>query len=427
MRRLLFLAAAALVALALAAPASAAPTVRYGIMDDAWLEGGPGTLESRLDILRRLGVDIVRYKVRWDRVAPRRPARPRVHTDPAYRWQQTDQVLRGLRARGIPVVVTIYGTPRWANGNRAPNWAPTNGRLFGDFAFATARRYPWVRHWTVWNEPNQRRWLRPTTPAVYVQRLLNPGYGQLKQANRRNLVAGGVTAPRGNVGGMSPVAWIRGMRAARARLDAYAHNPYASHPRRETPWTGGCNHCATITMATLEKLLREVRVNFGASKRIWITEYAYQSNPPNSGPLGIPPALQARYLASGARRAHAAARVDMLIHFLVRDEPRSEGWQSGLFTIQGTAKPAYRSFMLPLDQVSRRGNQTVLWGQIRPRSGRQPYRLRVHVGGRWRWLGNNRWTNARGFYRVTVTAPRGARVQVWSPRDRTYSPAFAVR
>jgi hypothetical protein len=35
-------------------------------------------------------------------------------------------------------------------------------------------------------------------------------------------VAGGVTAPRGSSGGVSPVKWIRGMRSAHARLDAYA-------------------------------------------------------------------------------------------------------------------------------------------------------------------------------------------------------------
>ena len=43
------------------------------------------------------------------------------------------------------------------------------------FATAAARRYPWVRYWLIWNEPNKRLWLRPTRPTIYVQHLLNPG------------------------------------------------------------------------------------------------------------------------------------------------------------------------------------------------------------------------------------------------------------
>jgi hypothetical protein len=39
-------------------------------------------------------------------------------------------------------------------------------------------------------------------------------------------------------------------------------------------------------------------------KRIWLTEYGYQTNPPD-GYLGVSAALQARYLADAAYRACA--------------------------------------------------------------------------------------------------------------------------
>lgn len=424
MRTVLTVALAAL-ALAAAAPADAAPGIRYGIFDDAWLLYGPGTLDDRLDRLESLGVEVVRFTVRWDAVARRRPTSPRSPSDRAYDWRATDPVLQGLRQRGIGAVVTLLGTPRWANGGRGPQWAPTSGRTFADFAYATARRYSWVRDWLVWNEPNQRRWLQPTSAAVYVSRLLNPAYAALRQARAGVRVGGGVTAPRGSAGGVSPVAWIRAMGRARARLDAYAHHPYPDRPRTETPATGGCAHCATITMATLERLLVEVGRAFGP-KRIWLTEYAYQTNPPDRL-VGVSPALQARYLAEGAHRAYRAPRVDMLIHFLVRDDSDLGGWQSGLFVRSGTAKPAAQTFPLPLAQVSRRGSSVVLWGQVRPRAGRQPFRLRVSTGGAWRWLGGTRWTNSRGVFTVTVALRPRTRVQLWSPRDRAYGTAVAVR
>jgi hypothetical protein len=423
--RAVLAALAAVTALVVPATAQASRSIQYGIQDDAWLAYGPGSLEERLNRLDSLGVAIVRYTLRWDQIARTAPANPRSHLDAAYRWGVADAVLRGLRARRIDAVVTIYGTPGWANGRRSPNWAPTNGTAVAGFAYAAARRYSWVRRWLVWNEPNQRLHLRPTSPRVYVSRLLNPAYGGLKAANRRALVGGGITAPRGGTGGVSPVDWIRGMGRARARLDAYAHNPYPLNPRRETPSSGGCPRCATITMATLERLDTEVRRAFGA-KRIWLTEYGYQTNPPDRW-LGVSPALQARYLAEAALRAYRAPRVDMLIQFLVRDEPVAARWQSGLVGIDGVVKPAYQAFMLPLAQASRRGTRTVLWGQVRPRAGAQTYRLQQLRGGRWAWVGGNARTNGQGFFQRTVTAAGGAKFRIWSPRDRVFSPVLTVR
>jgi hypothetical protein len=322
------------------------------------------------------------------------------------------------------VLVTLLGTPEWANGGRAFNWAPNDNRSFADFAFAAAKRYSWIRKWTIWNEPNQRRWLRPTEATVYVQRLLNPGYAALHAATRGVRVAGGVTAPRAASDGVSPVAWIRAMAAARARLDVYAHHPYPVRPRTETPWSGACRHCSTITMAELERLLREVRAKFGA-KRIWLTEYGYQTNPPDRT-LGVPWATQARHHASASRRAYLAPRVDMLIQWLVVDETSAAGWQSGFFTVGGATKPSYNAFRLPVTQAGRRGANVTVWGQIRPRSGRQPFRVRVRQRGRWGWVGGTRRTDARGFFTVTLRAPPGSALQIWSPRDRLYSLSLRI-
>ena len=211
MPRLVLVAAVALAASALFAfPAGAAHGIQYGVQDDAWLLGGAGTLESRLDMLEGLGVTTVRFSIRWDQVAPTKPARGLAANDPAYEWGGADAVLRGLHARGIQPVVTLFGTPTWANGGHKPNVVPTASRTFADFAYAAAKRYPFVRRWTVWNEPNQRLSLATPSPRVYVTRLLNPAYAAIHRANRRALVAGGVTAPRGNTGGVGPLAWVRG-------------------------------------------------------------------------------------------------------------------------------------------------------------------------------------------------------------------------
>jgi hypothetical protein len=426
MRRLLLSCTLALAAaLPCVSAASASRGIQYGIQDDAWLLFGSGSLQRRIDLVKNLGVTTVRFSIHWDQVAPTRPARALASNDPAYRWSGVDAVLQGLRASGIEPVVTLIGTPAWANGGRKPNVLPRGASMFADFAYASAKRYPFVRKWTIWNEPNQRISLATPSPGLYVTRLLNPAYAAIHRANGRALVGAGVTAPRGNSGGVGPLAWVRGMKAAGARLDAYAHNPYPARPSAESPSSGACTYCDVISMANLNRLLKEVRLDFG-SKPVWLTEYGYQTNPPDRV-LGIDPRLQASYVGEAALRAYQAPGVTMLIQFLVRDEPDLGRFQSGLFTVSGAAKPAYHAFRLPLAQVTRRGSRTALWGQVRPGKGARTYRLQVRAGSGWRWAGPTARTNSAGFFSVTVTAPRATFVRVWSPEQHAYGWPLLVR
>jgi hypothetical protein len=413
--------------LALLAPAvaDASSRVQYGVQDDAWLLYGPEAPAKRIQILQRLGVDVVRMTLRWDAVAQAAPAEPRNPDDPAYHWDLYDAMLQRLRAARIGVLLSLWGTPPWANEGEKPNVIPTSATSLADFAYAVATRYPWITRWTVWNEPNVRLFLIPNTPRLYVTRLLNPAYRALKAVDRRNLVAGGVTSPRKTPSGMSPIAWIRGMHAAHALLDAYAQNPYPIRPR-ETPFSGGCWRCTEITMATIPKLIKEVQRNFGARTRIWLTEYGYNSKPPSRW-LGVPNSLQARYVSEAALRVYLSARVDLLIHFLVRDEPNASRWTSGFLTSRGKVKPSFSAYALPFEQLSRRKGRTTVWGQVRPRTGPQLYRLQQFRDGRWRWIGGTRLTTPSGFLRRVVPATRGSRLRLWSPRDRRYSPILTIR
>ena len=132
MRRLVLL---PLLALVLLAPsrASASPYVQYGVQDDAWLEYGSGTLSDRLDRLQDLGVDIVRVTLDW------RATEPTAGTED---WSTIDPIVQGLHERNIAVLLTLYGSPAWANGGRAENVAPSNGTAFAAFAATVAKRYP---------------------------------------------------------------------------------------------------------------------------------------------------------------------------------------------------------------------------------------------------------------------------------------------
>ena len=124
-------------------------------------------------------------------------------------------------------------------------------------------------------------------------------------------------------------------------------------------------------MATLERLLAEAGRAFGP-KRIWLTEYGYQT-----GAFGVSQQRQAEMIGQSGLRAYKAPRVEMLIHYLVKDEPHAAASRAAS-TTSPTGRSSQRS---PSRSRSRRpgrsGGKLVLWGQVRPRAGVQRYRVQV--------------------------------------------------
>jgi hypothetical protein len=116
----------------------------------------------------------------------------------------------------------------------------------------------------------------------------------------------------------------------------------------------------------------------------------------------------------------------VLIQFLVQDEPSIGGWQSGLYTQAGTAKPARAAFALPLAQMSRNGTRTVVWGQVRPGSGARSYVIQRWSSGHWVNLGGTKRTGAAGTFRISVNAAAGTKLRLKSPEVAFASPAMVV-
>ncbi len=112
---------------------------------------------------------IVRLLVQWNLVAPQRPTRPTDPFDPAYVFDDVDEAVRAAQENDQEVILTLSGTPRWANGGKNPNVMPTrvcrlHALLACDSSRATpgaSRDIPFVRFWSVWNEPNLQLFLSP--------------------------------------------------------------------------------------------------------------------------------------------------------------------------------------------------------------------------------------------------------------------------
>jgi hypothetical protein len=173
---------------------------------------------------------------------------------------------------------------------------------------------------------------------------------------RGEKVACGVTAARGNNNpsgakpSVSPLAFLRAMKKAGARdFDAYAHHPYygapSESPATASPGRGG------VTLGNIDDLVRELTRLYGP-KRIWLTEYGYQTNPPD-GVFGVSWATQARYVSEAFAIARANPRIDMLLWFLLQDEGDLARWQSGFISAAGKRKPSFEAFREALAELKR--------------------------------------------------------------------------
>ena len=385
MRRTVRLILALFVLGALATPAAlAAERMWIGFHDDPsfrWV----GDRAARIHASGQTNSTIMRLLVQWNLVAKTQPSNATDPFDPAYGFDDVDEAVRAAQEIDQEVILTISGTPSWANGGKSPNVMPTNVADFTAFARAIASRYsgrnmgyPFVRFWSVWNEPNLQRFLAPqfnsagksVAPANYAN-LAAAAYAGIKAGNPQAQVAIGETSARGSdkPGGVRPThspgkfAELVAKANPRLRFDAWSHHPYpsvpSSPPSQVVKWPN-------VSLASLPRFDESLKTWFKRrSVPIWITEYGHQTKPPDS--LGVSYATQAAYIQQSISTASSLPFVTMFIWFVYQDD-QGQPWESGVYTEAGAAKgtsPArFTASARPLD--ARNGVVTLRGGTVTP-------------------------------------------------------------
>jgi|HubBroStandDraft_6_1064221.scaffolds.fasta_scaffold35941_1 hypothetical protein len=457
---------------ALAATVGTAPALASH-NQTVFFEGGQVLLEARsrehaIAQMEHLGVHALRVELTWADVAPGAGSRRRPKfeaTNPTdYHWGAYDWLLAKAQALKWPVLLTVTSpVPRWASAN-GTNYTSPNWQDFQEFMTAVGLHYgSEVALFAIWNEPNDAAFLlpqfspngSPASPRIY-RGLFQAGYAGLQAAGLAHpKVLMGETEPTGEdsltrsyirhyglLHDVAPLAFLRGTLCLSSHyrkagsceaLPAYGYAHHAYTNKLGPLWMPP--EPDDVTIGTLSRLERALDLAAGAGAirsgmPIYLTEFGVQSKPNRY--LGVSVAKQAEYDGLAEYIAWRDPRVAAFSQYLLRDDPVGGppgsgvhggrvGFQTGLEYVNGSAKPLYSAWPVPL-VVSRVGHGFSLWGLARPAMGPTTVTILVKTRGakHYRVL-RTAPTEALGYWHFTSTvAGVDWRVRWTSPTGSRY-------
>jgi hypothetical protein len=465
---LVALVALALAALALLPSAAAASSTQMSIIqDDATFVYGKHDPDAAVAEAKLLGADAIRVFISWHSVSPNQDSRQRPagfdpgdQDSPGYQWGMYDNLVERARRNGLKLIVVLSpGIPYWASEepSRCPHriggyshltkscmWKPST-ELFAQFVKAAVQRYgitargPFggqVALWSLWNEPNLEHYIWPQLQrtrhgivdlaAARYRKLWLAGYQSIAKYDppSRTKVLFGETAAisspmdtlyaalcldeEGNPfkGRLRALQGCNGKvkRLPIAGLALHPYNNFAIGSVFTRSYTKDSLPMGYVSRAhtVLDRAARFGRIPRG--RGIYMTEFGFQSSPPN--PFGDALSLdrQAAAINEADRLFFGDPRVRAVAQYELFDVGNPGEFNTGLRFADGKAKPSYGAYRMPLVVSKLDSKRVEIWGQVRPASGR----VRVTVeNARSGAVVSRPLTNAAGYYRF-VLSRRGA-------------------
>jgi hypothetical protein len=167
--------------------------------------------------------------------------------------------------------------------------------------------------------------------------------------------------------------------------------------------------------------LRRLLTQAGRAARIprglpvYYTEFGFQTNPPDRI-FGVRVALQADYVNQSDWMAYRDSSVRAVSQYKLVDEPVLSSFQSGLRFIDGSAKPAYDAYRLPI-WVTRSGSNVRVYGQVRPAADSTPQEVEIQVqapGGAFETVQRVTVNSLKGHFLQTLPARPGVWRLLWN-------------
>ena len=339
--------ALALVATALAGCASSPqPPPSSGRMGDiaGFAPGGDFMSQDKAVIEREMN-EMARTGARWFRVGFQwsgMEGRPGVYSFSKHEW------LAGLaRARGIRLIANVAYTPGWAQpGNcRDAMCPPADPGNYARFLKKLVQNFSprGVKHYEIWNEPNQYYWWKPKPSPRGYTALLRAAYPAAKSADRGVTILAGAFAPTADSStGMTirSTTYVRSLyyNGARNYFDAISIHPYT---RPNSPLVQGDWNMISGVMPDIYATMRS---HGDGGKKIWGTEMGF----PTSGKTAVTEQQQGLFLQQAFQLWTKYPYTGAMMVFNYRDRGtnrRDHTENSGLVRRDFSPKASLRTFV----------------------------------------------------------------------------------
>ena len=443
----------AVAGLALTAPGAIASSGQLAIFqeDRALLHSGDAKRDATLNELQALGVDVIKVQLLWADAAPTGRRKPAGFdgSDPSQYpgWARYDGFVSHAQARGFRVMFALSPPyPGWATKPRRDLQGPArpNPREFRKFAEAAGERYPTVDLWTTGNEPNHKGFLfpqstrdgTPVAPHLYRNLVRAAVAGLRASGHAGDTILFGELLPigldaQGPKRNLKPIRFIREFfcldanwrafrgRAARKRgcnryrrlsgVSGFAYHPYTRGKGpslvEPSPDDATIRSLQRVTRA-LDIARRKGRVG-GGRLPLWITEFGFQSNPPDrfGARMRRIPSFMGEselWLAFNNRRVKSYSQYAMTDTPIVGGDTGS--WQSGLRFVNERAKPGvYEAYRLPIFVRLLGPSAVEVRGAARPEGAGAVVQIQQRGGGSFTDVGNPiTVNNQRGYFKVRL-------------------------
>ena len=320
-----------------------------------WPLDDPRLRELVFAKLESLGIRQARVDMRWYEVEPRLKG--------LRDWAEFDAIHAAARAHRVALLPIVAMPPEWANGNGGPWTYPVRPKDFEDFMAAALNRYPDIRAWEIWNEPNLPLFSTPKVDsAKFVELLVAAARARDRVASPAKIVSGGLSQA-----GVDPFKFFEEMirHGAFDHVDGFGIHPY-------TPSPPGSRHSFFLKLPRFHKRLVEIG---RPHVRLWLTEFGapHSTQDNNYGPA-FDEHEQAARLRSAFTIASRWPWVANVTWYEMQDncaDPANAECNFGLIRLDFSEKPSYAAMKELLDGPLPRIASRITLGRVKASAGKK--------------------------------------------------------
>ncbi len=318
------------------------------------------TYTKQIKLLKALGLKWVRIDLHWYHLEPEQGR---------YNLAPLDELMRVVQQEQLIPVVYLVGSAKFASTAPAddPNidqWPPRSNEEFAARMASLAKRYPFVKYWQIWNEPNINPFWQPKEDPQAYAKLVKVTADVLRtQAPEDQVVLGGMAYySQMPMRSSSLMLEELGKLGALKLVDVVAYHPYTDEPEGDPATSDPDNFIKRAVH--LNTALRSAGV-----KNLWATEFGWSTY---KGPKVIQPIINETTQADYFLRRLVLMMTldyDRVFWFSLSDLDQRVAERDqfyGMITLDGKPKPIYAALQNFLSVAGARVTPTA---SLQPSSG----------------------------------------------------------